>query len=196
MICKIALLIVLLLTVKFLYKFRRTIINDTNCKQINILEVKNIEHLVNSIPTIPKQIDIEEHIPSHLFVDFIQSKGWCLKTNKKINKGEIISNAPISFFSKTYSTSVSSNIGEKNVYPDIHSGFSISNKDVFAYWDAFINHDNDSNATYSPYINMIDGKYYFSLSASKTINKGEEITINYFYLLTIYPRLLVSLLLN
>ena len=196
MISKIALLIVLLLTVKFLYKFRRTIINDTNCKQINILEVKNIEHIVNSIPTIPEHIDIEEHIPSHLFVDFIQSKGWCLKTNRKINKGEIISNAPISFFSKTYSTSVSSKIGKKNVYPDIHSGFSISNKDVFAYWDAFINHDNDSNATYSPYINMIDGKYYFSLSASKTINKDEEITINYFYLFTIYPRLLVSLLLN
>ncbi len=196
MICKIALLIVLLLTVKFLYKFRRTMINDTNCKQINILEVKNIEHIVNSIPTIPEHIDIEEHIPSHLFVDFIQSKGWCLKTNRKINKGEIISNAPISFFSKTYSTSVSSKIGKKNVYPDIHSGFSISNKDVFAYWDAFINHDNDSNAIYSPYINLIDGKYYFSLSASKTINKDEEITINYFYLFTIYPRLLVSLLLN
>lgn len=196
MICKIALLIVLLLIVKFLYKFRRTTINDANRNQINILEVKNIEHIVNSIPTIPEHIDIEKLIPSHLFVDFIQSKGWCLKTNRKINKGEIISNAPISFFSKTYSTSVSSKIGKKNVYPDIHSGFSISNKDVFAYWDAFINHDNDSNATYSPYINMIDGKYYFSLSASKTINKGEEITINYFYLFTIYPRLLVSLLLN
>jgi len=196
MIFKIGFIIVLLLTVKFLYKFRRTIIHDTNSNQINILEVKNIEHIVNSIPTIPEHIDIEKDIPSHLFVDVIKSKGWCLKTNRKINNGEIISNAPISFFSNAYNTSVSSKIGEKHVYPDIHSGFSISNKDVFAYWDAFINHDNDSNATYSPYINMIDGKYYFSLSATKTIHKDDEITINYYYLLTIYPRLLGSLLIN
>jgi len=196
MIFKIGFIIVLLLTVKFLYKFRRTIINDTTRNQINILEVKNIEHIVNSIPIIPEHIDIEKHIPSHLFVDFIKSKGWSLKTTRKINKGEIISKAPISFFSNAYNTSVSSKIGEKQVYPDIHSGFSISNKDVFAYWDAFINHDNDSNATYSPFINIIDGKYYFSLSATKPINKDEEITINYYHLMSIYPRLLVSLLIN
>ena len=196
MIFKIGFIIVLLLTVKFLYKFRRTIINDTTRNQINILEVKNIEHIVNSIPIIPEHIDIEKHIPSHLFVDFIKSKGWSLKTTRKINNGEIISKAPISFFSKAYNTSVSSKIGEKRVYPDIHSGFSISNKDVFAYWDAFINHDNDSNATYSPFINIIDGKYYFSLSATKPINKDEEITINYYHLMSIYPRLLVSLLIN
>ena len=196
MIFKIGFIIVLLLTVKFLYKFRRTIINDTTRNQINILEVKNIEHIVNSIPIIPEHIDIEKHIPSHLFVDFIKSKGWSLKTTRKINKGEIISKAPISFFSNAYNTSVSSKIGEKHVYPDIHSGFSISNKDVFAYWDAFINHDNDSNATYSPFINIIDGKYYFSLSATKPINKDEEITINYYHLMSIYPRLIVSLLIN
>jgi hypothetical protein len=196
MIFKIGFIIVLLLTVKFLYKFRRTIINDTTRNQINILEVKNIEHIVNSIPIIPEHIDIEKHIPSHLFVDFIKSKGWSLKTTRKINKGEIISKAPISFFSNAYNTSVSSKIGEKHVYPDIHSGFSISNKNVFAYWDAFINHDNDSNATYSPFINIIDGKYYFSLSATKPINKDEEITINYYHLMSIYPRLLVSLLIN
>ena len=52
--------------IKFLYKFRRTTINYANRNQINILEVKNIEHIVNSIPTIPEHIDITGEVDKQL----------------------------------------------------------------------------------------------------------------------------------
>jgi len=193
----LCILFLVAITTKILYKYRQSSISENiNTDNINILEVKNMVSFLNNIEEIPPEINIENIIPKHLSISSSKNKGWMLVSNKKIKKGGLISNAPIAFFSKKYNTKIISKIGEKYVYPHIHSGIEISNNDVFAYWDAFINHDINNNAYYSPYISIKNGRYFSSLFASKDIQPNEEITINYHILGLIYIKLVILLLIN
>ena len=167
-------IIFLLLIIALLYNINSNE-HFSNYIDPSIQIFKKIKTLDNN----DKIIYIDDIIPSNLKIKKIKGKGWGLVSNSLIEKGKIITIAPVRYYNK-FKPIIKSKIGKKVIERNIHSSKnSINGKYLFDYWNVFLNHDDNENAFYENRFYEKNKEIYTVLKSTKEIKLGDEILINY-----------------
>ena len=169
--------VILVLICIFLY------VHKSTYDYFNIYKITNV---------CPNLIYIDEYLRDTISIKEIEGKGWGLVSNNKIIKNDIIYICPISIFPDGI-IKIVSKCGEKTIDKNIHMCKLERELNIFPYFDVLLNNSNDANAYHDVQALMYKNITFFTLIASKNIEPGEEITINYLYLITYTIRLFLFL---
>jgi hypothetical protein len=71
--------------------------------------------------------------------------------------------------------------GLKKIDKDVHLGDLDKKYNLFSYYNCFLNHADNPSAYHDTDLIIENGNIYVVLRASKNIEPGEELTINYLY---------------
>ena len=169
-------IIFLILIIALLYNISKNDIeNFSNYSDLSMDMLKKIKKLDKK----EKIIYIDDIIPPDLKVKKIKGKGWGLVSNSLVEKGKIISIAPVRYFNN-FKPIIISKIGKKVIERNIHSSKnSLNGKYLFDYWNVFLNHDDNENAYYYDKLYEKNNEIYTVLKSKRDIKHGEEILINY-----------------
>jgi hypothetical protein len=146
-----------------------------------------MKDLIKQIKTCPNIIHIDSYLPDNISIESFENKGWGLVTNKKIKKNDIVYICPINIFPDNIFPDnneikfVSKKLGDKILNKNIHLFNLTRELGIFPYYDTMLNHDNNSNAFHDVDLLIYKNNVFITLIASKDIEPGEEITINYLY---------------
>jgi hypothetical protein len=151
-------------------------------RKFNYLDIHDIDHFIRNIPECPNNINIDTYLPKSVSIKIFPEKGWGIVANKDFKKDDIIYICPISRYPGTI-TIISKEHGTKKIDKDIHMGDMAKKFDLFCYYDSLLNHSYNSNSYHDIQLFTHKNQLFTILIASTTIDKGDEITINYLELI-------------
>jgi hypothetical protein len=153
-------------------------------RTFNYFEIYNVGALSQKIPECSNTIHIDDFLPEHIKLMNFPDKGWGLISQIPIEKNTIIYKSLLERFPNNGSAIeiISKDLGIKKIDKNVHCGDIEKIYDIFSYYDCFLNHDNNPSAYHDDELTIENGNIYIVLRAAKTINVGEELTINYFYI--------------
>lgn len=148
----------------------------------NYFEMYDVNALIQKIPICANKILIDDFLPENITIKNFADKGWGLVSQRTYLKDAIIYKSPLVRFPSGNIEVISKDLGVKKIDKDVHCGDIERKYDIFSYFDAFLNHDNQPTA-YHDYDAIIEnGNINIVLKAARDINIGDELTINYLYL--------------
>ena len=150
-------------------------------RKFNYLDIHDIDHFIRNIPECPNSINIDTYLPKSVSIKNFSEKGWGIVANKDFKKGDIIYICPISRYPGTIT--ITSEHGIKKIDKDIHMGDMAKKFDLFCYYDCLLNHSYNSNSVHDIELFTYKNQLFTILIASTSIDKGDEITINYLELI-------------
>jgi len=150
----------------------------------NYFEIYDVVALSQKSPECNNTIHIDEFLPVSIKIKNFPDKGWGLVSQIPIEKNTIIYKSLLARFPSNGSTIeiISKDLGIKKIDKDVHCGDIEKIYDIFSYYDCLLNHDDNPSAYHDDELIIDNGNIYIVLKAAKTINVGEELTINYFYI--------------
>ena len=154
-------------------------------RKCNYFEIYDIDSICKTIPISLNEIDIDEYLPESIGISVFKDKGWGLVSKISFKKDDIIYKCLIRRFPTDGSSIklISKEHGVKQIEKDIHCGDMEQQHNLFAYFDCLLNNSHNPNAYHDINLWIENGNVYVVLKAARDITAGEEITINYIYLL-------------
>jgi len=123
-------------------------------------------------------IYIDRYTPEFIDFRFYEGKGVGMITTRDIRHGEVIYEFPICKIPEG-DVNIITGVGHINFVPTKHlSHFGVKHN-IFPYWDCLLNHDDNPNALHDYKFESKHGRFFGKLYATRDINYGEEILINY-----------------
>jgi hypothetical protein len=171
--------IVLISIIYIVSLIKRDYIYDLSIsRKFNYLDIHDINHFTRKISKCPNNINIDSYLPNSVSIKIFSEKGWGLIANRDFKKGDIIYICPISRYPDG-TLIITSEHGNKKIDKDIHMGDMAKKFDLFCYYDCLLNHSYNSNAAHDIELFTYKNQVFTILIASTSIDKGDEITINY-----------------
>lgn len=178
------LVLVLIIIIHGLVRLNTNYVYDlSKDRTCNFFEIYDVNTLIKKSPACSNKIHIDDFLPENVKIKIFPEKGWGLVSQVALNKNDIIYKSLLRRFPDDGSAIevTSKELGEKKIDKDIHCGHIEKKYDLFSYFDCFLNHDNNPSAYHDDELIIDNGNIYLVLRATKPINIGEELTINYFY---------------
>jgi len=148
----------------------------------NLFELDNIDKLRQLIPICPNKMHIDNYLPEWIDIRIFPDKGWGLITKKAFKKDDIIYMVPILEYPNGGIEIISKTLGVKKIEKEIHCGEMEQLYNLFCCYDCFLNHNYNSSTYHDNLLTIKDGNIHVVLRASRNIDVGTELTINYMYL--------------
>jgi len=175
-------ILLVLILILFFTVEKRNYVYDLSDRSFNYFEIYDINDLLLKIKESSNKIQIDNFLPEHIKIDNFSDKGWGLVTKIPFRKDDIIYKCPVRRFPNKDIEVFSKEHGIKKIDKDVHLGDLDKKYNLFSYYNCFLNHDNNPSAYHDVNLIIENGNIYVVLRASKNIEAGEELTINYFYI--------------
>jgi hypothetical protein len=150
-------------------------------RSFNYFEIYSVNDLLLKTEESSSKIQIEDFLPAHIRIDTFPDKGWGLVTKIACRKNDVIYRALVRRFPNEIEV-FSKEHGVKKIDKDVHLGDLDKKYNLFSYYNCFLNHSDNPSAYHDTDLMIENGNIYVVLRASKNIEPGEELTINYFYI--------------
>ena len=172
-------IIIVISIIYILSLIKRDYIYDLSIsRKFNYFDIHDIDKFIKTIPECSNNINIDSYLPESVSIKTFPEKGWGLIANRDFKKDDIIYICPISRYPDGIIT-ITSEHGNKEICKDIHMGDMAKRFDLFCYYDCLLNHSYNSNSAHDIELFTYKNQLFTILIASRTIDKGDEITINY-----------------
>lgn len=178
----ILLFIIILLIWYFAVQKTNYVYDLSENRTFNYFEIYDINDLLLKTKECSNKIQIDNFLPEHITIDKFPDKGWGLVTKIAYRKDDIIYKCLVERFPNNDIEVYSKEHGIKKIDKDVHLGDLDKKYNLFIYYDCFLNHDSNPSAYHDTNLMIDNGNIYVILRASKNIEAGEELTINYFYI--------------